>query len=121
MKYNKTMKHAFAFIFLLLTQLIALQAAVPTDLHCEYRDKPLGIDVPQPRLSWQLMDVNPKPHRGEKQTAYQVLAASSETLLKKDHGDLWDSGRINSDQSIAVRYAGLPRRSQTRYYWKIRL
>ena len=78
-----------------------------TNLRCEYLADPLGIDVTKPRLGWvieereQMSDV-----RGQRQTAYQVLVASSEELLAKDHGDLWDTGKVESDQSIQVEYAG---------------
>ena len=46
--------------------------------------------------------------RGQKQTAYQVLVASTPKLLAKDQGDLWDSGKVASDQSIQVEHVGKP-------------
>ena len=55
------------------------------------------------------------------QTAYQVLVASSEELLKKDKGDLWDSGKVESDQSIQVEYAGKPLESRMQCHWKVRV
>src|SRR5208282_6755268 len=61
----------------------------PVDLRCEYRINPLGVDVPAPRLSWKLEAANPAA-RGLKQSAYQVLVASSEAILTGNHGDLWD-------------------------------
>jgi hypothetical protein len=54
------------------------------DLRCEYLADPLGIDVPQPRLSWKLGS----PWRGQKQTACQVLVASDARMLKEDRADL---------------------------------
>ena len=57
-------------------------------LRCEYLENPLGIDTAQPRFSWILES----QERGQKQTAWQILAASSADELKRDHGDLWDSG-----------------------------
>ena len=59
-------------------------------LRCEYLDNPLGIDTPQPRLSWVLES----RQRAQTQTAYQMLVASSEALLKADSGDLWDTGKV---------------------------
>lgn len=79
-----------------------------TDLRCESLKEPLGIDVAQPRLSWRIES----PKRGERQTAYQVLVASSPQLLAADKGDLWDSGKVVSDQSIFVDYAGRPLESR---------
>ena len=58
--------------------------------------------------------------RGAKQTAYQVLVASSPEHLAADQGDLWDSGKVVSDQSIHVAYAGKPLESRMQCYWKVR-
>jgi alpha-L-rhamnosidase len=88
-----------------------------TDLRCESLKEPLGIDVAQPRLSWRIES----PKRGERQTAYQVLVASSPQLLAADKGDLWDSGKVVSDQSIFVDYAGRPLESRRICYWKARV
>ncbi len=53
---------------------------IVSNLTCEYRINPLGIDVLQPRLSWQLES----DQRGTHQTAYRILAAASETALSGD-------------------------------------
>ena len=89
----------------------------PSTLRCEYRVDPLGIDVTEPRLSWEMHDAR----RGAKQTAYQVLVASTPEKLAADQGDLWDSGQVASDQSTQVVYAGKPLQSRMRCYWKVRL
>ncbi|HEU5015093.1 MAG TPA: glycoside hydrolase family 78 protein [Roseiflexaceae bacterium] len=86
------------------------------NLRCEYRSNPLGIDVAEPRLSWQLQS----DERGARQTAYQVLVASSPEKLADGQGDLWDSGKINSDQSIQVAYAGSKLGSGQRAWWTVR-
>ena len=86
-------------------------------LRCEYRVDPLGIDIVNPRLSWEMHD----GRRGAKQTAYQILVASSPETLAANQGDLWDSGRVASDQSAQVVYAGRPLKSRMRCYWKVRL
>jgi alpha-L-rhamnosidase len=83
---------------------------------CEYLNDPQGIDVLKPRLSWIVRS----DERGEKQTAYQVLVASSPELLTDDKGDLWDSGRVDSDQTIHIEYAGKPLGTRMRCYWKVR-
>ncbi|GAB4580172.1 MAG: alpha-L-rhamnosidase [Anaerolineales bacterium] len=86
-------------------------------LTCEYRNNPLGIDVPQPRLSWQLHS----PQRGAHQTAYQILVASSEAALNDDTNLLWDTGKIETDQSIHIPYCGPTLKSGQRVYWKVRV
>ncbi|MGA2363622.1 MAG: family 78 glycoside hydrolase catalytic domain [Candidatus Aminicenantales bacterium] len=95
---------------------------VPVQLRCEYRENPLGIDVVKPRLSWKIESRNQNTEdRGQKQTAYQILVASSEEPLKKDKGDLWDSGKVASDQSIQVEYQGKSLVSQMDCHWKVRV
>ncbi len=72
-----------------------------TNLRCEYLSEPIGIDTMFPRFSW-----NPEhPERGQRQSAYHILVASSQDLLRANTGDLWDSGKVLSDQSVNVLYA----------------
>jgi alpha-L-rhamnosidase len=90
---------------------------LPDDPRCEYRDDPLGIDVISPRLSWIVTSTR----RAQTQIAYQVLVASDLAALGRDQGDLWDSGRISSDETTAIVYAGKPLRSHQRCFWKVRV
>ncbi len=100
---------------------------VPTDLRCEYLTDPIGIDVMKPRLSWKIdarsqnSESSSQNTRGMKQGTYQILVASSEDLLKKDKGDLWDSGKVESDQSVLVEYKGKMLESRMRCWWKVRV
>lgn len=93
--------------------------SAPSCLRCEYLESPLGIDVLRPRLSWHLRPCH-VAERGQRQTAYQVLVASTPEALARDVGDRWDSGRVRSDQSIQVEYAGKALASGEEYYWKVR-
>ena len=86
-----------------------------TQLRCEYLENPLGIDSVKPRLSWILESYE----RGQVQTAYQILVASSEENLTQNNGDLWDSGKVTSDRSAQIEYAGTPLKSQDRCFWKV--
>lgn len=90
---------------------------VASRLRCENRDNPVGIDATNPRFSWW-MDSS---RRGEWQTGYRILVSSREELLAQDKGDLWDSGMVMSDQSIAVVYDGAPLDSGKQYWWKVQL
>ena len=101
----------------LLIPLTAIQAIEVQNLRCEYLKDPLGIDAPKPRLSWVLED----DERGQKQTAYQILVASTPEILAKDQGDLWDSGKIASDKSNQLKYAGKPLSSLAACHWKVRV
>ena len=101
---------------LLLLPLASLHAIGVANLRCEYLADPFGIDVANPRLSWKIES----DKRGQKQVAYRVLVASSEKQLKHDMGDLWDSGKLESDQSVLVAYAGKPLESGMQCYWKVK-
>ena len=89
----------------------------PAELRCEYRADPLGVDVSRPRLSWIVASAE----RGQRQTAYQVLVAGSEAILKLDKGDLWDSGQVQSDDTTAIVYGGKPLSSNQPCYWKVKV
>lgn len=95
----------------------------PVALRCEYLVNPEGMDVPSPRLSWEICGKpeggNLKAERGVRQTAYRVLVASSRELLKKNQGDLWDTGKVMSDQSNQLAYAGKPLSSRMQCFWKV--
>lgn len=93
------------------------KALAPTCLRCEYRVDPLGIDEPAPRLSW----IVESGLRGQRQTACRLLVASSEKLLGKDRGDLWDTGKVASDETIGTPYQGQPLASQQRCFWKVKV
>lgn len=107
----------FSAIVLGVTGLADGAGLIPTHLRCEYRTDPLGIDTLRPRLSWRLES----ERRDEKQTAYQVVVASSRENLDAGRFDLWDSDRVPSDQSIQVEYAGKPLASGKRSYWQVRV
>ncbi|HRR80384.1 MAG TPA: family 78 glycoside hydrolase catalytic domain [Planctomycetota bacterium] len=89
----------------------------PAYLRCEYRLDPMGIGETQPRLSWLLES----KQRGQRQTAYRILVASSPQLLRRNHGDLWDSGQVASDDTTAIVYSGKPLASGLRCHWKVKV
>jgi len=114
------MKNRLLALFLFSLALVARAALLPTELRCEFLRDPLGIDTPQPRLSW-ILDAGAVPARGQHQTAWQVRVASSPTQLAAGHGDLWDSGKVVSDQSIHVSYAGVALTSGQACFWRVRV
>lgn len=85
-------------------------------LRCESLVNPLGIDAAVPKLGWALSS----GERNQRQTAYQVLVASSPQLLAKNEGDLWDSGKVAGDQTLYVPYGGKTLRSGQTAFWKVR-
>ncbi|WP_308202821.1 family 78 glycoside hydrolase catalytic domain [Crossiella sp. SN42] len=87
-----------------------------TRLTTEYADNPLGTDVPHPRLAWVLQaDVN-----GATQSAYQVQADPDPQRLAEGR-PRWDTGRVDSNRTLGIRYDGPPLRPRTRYHWRVRV
>jgi len=86
-------------------------------LNCEYAQNPLGIDTQKPRFSWILKS----SQRGQIQTAYRILVASSPQKLKPGTADKWDSGKAFSDKSVNISYVGRELTSRERCYWKVRV
>jgi len=93
----------------------AKTSSEPVELRVDNLKTPLGIDDPAPRFSWQLLD----PARGARQTAFEIQVASRAELLRQNKADLWESGRIASDRSLNVNYAGAQLVPSTRYYWQV--
>ena len=86
-----------------------------TNLQCEMLNNPQGIDVLKPRLSWQInADVN-----DVKQTAYQILVASSLEKLNANNADLWDSGKVESDEAVNIIYKGKKLENRQDVFWKV--
>lgn len=86
---------------------------VPNDLRVQNLEDPVGIDERNPQLSWKI-----KSNKQDiKQTDYRVVVATSKRGL--DQPDIWDSGKVQSDKNIGIRYAGKPLKSARKYYWKI--
>lgn len=88
-----------------------------TALKTEHVIEPLGLETAHPRFRWLLES----SQRGQLQAAYQILVASSLEKLQADIGDQWDSGKVTSDNSVEVPYAGLALSSAQRAYWKVRI
>ncbi len=89
----------------------------PDRLMCEYLINPQGVDVLQPRLSW----VVKSDQRAQVQTAYQILVADTVEALEANRGTLWDSGRVDSADSVHIVYQGTPLHSGLLCWWKVRV
>ncbi|MCP4641984.1 MAG: family 78 glycoside hydrolase catalytic domain [bacterium] len=110
-------KATVIFVFTILAGVHAANAGISVQsATCEYRENPLGVDTPIPRLSWILG----ADERAQVQTAYHILVASDRETLEREQGDLWDSRKVLSGQSLNVSYAGKPLSSLARCFWKVR-
>ncbi|MFT3781596.1 MAG: family 78 glycoside hydrolase catalytic domain [Nibricoccus sp.] len=105
------------FLLACFLSVAGLAAPEVIDLRCDFAQAPLGVDSGVPRLSWQMRSDEP----GQRQTAYQIIAASSAGMLEQDRGDLWDSGKVVSADCLNVSWKGKPLSSSQKIFWKIRL
>ncbi len=105
-----------AFVAFAATAAAIPPAATVSDLRVDSRVDPVGIDSASPELGWHIDSAR----RGYRQSAYEVLVASTMSLLAHDRGDLWESGKVESAESQHVRYAGARLESRGDYYWKVR-
>jgi alpha-L-rhamnosidase len=92
-------------------------AVTVASLRTEYSVNPIGIDVRQPRFSWQLRG----EARGVTQTAWQVRVARDERGLQAATQLVWDSGQVMSGESVHRVYGGPPLQSGQRYSWQVRV
>ena len=90
------------------------EACKPANLQCDHLVNPLGIDHANPRLSWMLNDTR----QGARQTAYQLLVSTDSLKVNDEKGDIWNSGKKESDE-ILVTYPEKNLRPFTKYYWKV--
>ncbi len=86
-----------------------------SNLRCEYRKNPLGVEKQHPRLSWEIHSAG----KGILQSAYRIVVASDPRLLAENRGDIWDSKKVISSQAVNVPYNGKILRAGEKYYWKV--
>jgi len=112
------MKYLIIICFLLVSGLTwakEISAIQVTDLKCENFNNPLGIENQHPRLSWQLKS----DLRNIRQKSYRILVSDELLKIDIDQGNIWDSGKIDSDNSILVSYAGSTLQASKQYFWKV--
>lgn len=101
------------YFLLLAFQVICMLAAGQVsvkNLLTENLSNPLGLDVSQPRFTWQLVSEK----RNIIQSAYEVKVMSGKTVV-------WNSGKVLSPLSVQVPYAGSPLQSGKKYTWQVRI
>jgi len=104
-------------IYTILATTLFASGVTIQNLRCEYLANPTGIDIVNPRLSW----IVESSLRGERQTAFEILVASSAEKLAKNQGDLWSTGKKISDQTTQLEYSGKPLLSGSQSFWKVRI
>ncbi|MES2773810.1 MAG: family 78 glycoside hydrolase catalytic domain [Bacteroidota bacterium] len=101
--------------FFALPAIIFSQALRLTNLRCENKANPLGVESKMPLLSWQLQS----SQNNIVQRAYRVLVADDPKILDKNTGNIWDTKRREANTSINVAFAGKTLQALKTYYWKV--
>lgn len=108
----------FCVVFVALATIASAGRGVSVDaLRCCYLERPLAIDTATPSFSWQIHSAE----AGDKQASYRLLIASSEERLLAGEADVWDSGVVQSEQSLQVIYGGEPLETRKQYWWQVEL
>jgi alpha-L-rhamnosidase len=105
------------FVIASVTLAASARPSAPVGLLVNGVNEPLTIDRDATRFTWMSADTV----RGERQTAYQLLVASSAEQLAKGKADYWDSGKVDSDQSASVEYGGKSLPPTKRFWWEVRI
>src|SRR5690606_17881811 len=113
---------AFAFLVVLtlaptVVSYASREKLTLTNLRCDDRINPLGIESEHPRLSWMIGAT----YHGVKQTAYHILVSDDPKLLEQGKGNVWNTGKIKAGTSIQVVYSGKPLAPGKKYYWKVKI
>jgi alpha-L-rhamnosidase len=113
--FTISMRSVFALV-VSTTLGVSAQPAAPAGLLVNGVSNPLAIEREATQFTW----MSTGTVRGERQTAYQILVSSNVDHLTAGVGDCWDSGKVDSDKSASVAYAGKPLPPTQRFWWKVR-
>jgi alpha-L-rhamnosidase len=121
---NTIMSIPIKYYILWLTIFMVSFGSMPTyarngvkELRCEYLVNPVGIDIANPRLSWEIVS----DERNVLQEAYEIRVATSEEAVKEGRSLLWDSGKVFSAESVNIEYKGPALSPMQRVFWQVRV
>ena len=114
---EKTIPVLIMSLVLLFCAHVSKATLTPVNLTCEYEINPLGIDISDPRLGWNFTSKD----NDQVQSAYELLVSNSYSDLQNHKGNVWTTGKITSENSSQIVYAGPGLKSFTRYYWAVRV
>lgn len=86
-------------------------------LLCNNTENPAVINTTVPLFSWKLISES----RDQSQSAYQILVADNFNEMQNSHGNIWDTEKVNSEQSILIPFNGKKLESAQRYFWKVKV
>ncbi len=110
---------ALALLVTMMVPSLAVSAAEPDttiqNLMVDNVTNPIGIDNKTPYFSWNMQS----SVVGQKQTAYQIVVEKWNTVNDKAEKTVWDTGKVSSDVSIDIAYAGEALQSSSTYHWHV--
>ncbi len=112
----KSLKLISLFLFFCFTAFTQIQV---DKLRCEYLQNPIGIDIVIPRLSWQIKVKDDS--KNIMQQAYRIQVVSAKDAFDKKKQLVWDTGKVDSDQSVHIEYNGQKPQSRDRFYWRVKI
>ena len=121
-KRNIMLNQRIIFAALALNCLLCARSAeaaapgMPTNVRVIDSFSQMGIDSTNPRFGWVVNDAD----RADRQSAYQIIVATSEANIDGNVGSAWDSGIVATNIQYGVTYAGTPLLPAAKYWFKIR-
>ncbi|WP_462253405.1 family 78 glycoside hydrolase catalytic domain [Ferruginibacter sp.] len=100
----------FLPISLLFVSLFLNAQIAVTNLLTENETNPVSIDAASPRFSWQLTSSK----KNVLQTAYECKVMDGKNVV-------WKTGKIASQQSVMIPYAGTALQSGKQYTWQVKV
>jgi len=110
-------KYIFLLLAFLLTGIYGYTQVSVKNLHCESRENPVGLDIAQPRLSWQLVSES----RNTMQTAFEIRVAEKLEDVTEGKNLVWHTGKVLTGQSVYIPYSGPELHSAKKYFWQVRV
>ncbi|NLO00694.1 MAG: alpha-L-rhamnosidase, partial [Bacteroidales bacterium] len=119
MENIKTLFIAVLFLTtgLVVSNSLCAQIIGASKLKVEYMENPVGIDIPDPRFSW----ISVSEKRGCSQSACHIEVAKKAEDLVNDGPKVWDTGKIQSSNSVNIVYEGEPLETGETYFWRVRV
>lgn len=107
-------------VFLLLIYFsvpVQAQQLELAQLTTNYQHNPIGTDAVQPQFSWKIT----AGERNVSQKAYELRVSTNNKDILNGKNLVWQTGKVNSDQSAHILYKGAALQARQRYYWQVRI
>jgi len=111
------MKQVLSFLSLFLLIKVQVAGFSAAQLTCEQLTNPLGIDVRQPLFSWMIES----SENGIRQSAYELIVSDNKADIDANRGNIWNTGKTVSDETVFITFEGASLQPFTRYWWKVRV